>query len=134
MYEELFSNVNAPFGQFLAPARKFNSLMIENAGKVAEFQINAVRSYTDIGLKQFRDTLRVNDVEGFRRLVASQNEASRTLTAKFLADAQALANFGQDFGKEVQKLLAEDVASVMPAAASSVAENSPPTSASRKPA
>lgn len=134
MYEKLFSNVNAPFGPFFAPTRKFNSLVIENAGKVAEFQINVARSYTDIGLKQLRDALRVSDVGDFRRLVASQNEASRTLTAKVLADTQTLVSIGQDFGKEVQKLLAEDViASIMPATATKGPGTSATTPASRKP-
>ncbi|MCO6441936.1 MAG: phasin family protein [Nitrococcus mobilis] len=133
MSEGLYTNVNALFAQFIAPARKFNSLVIENAGKFAEFQINAVYSYTDIGLKPLREALRANDVDGLQRLVTSQNEASRTLMAKLLADSQVLAGFGQDFGKEVQKLLAEEVLPSIMAAASDGAKAFAASTAERQP-
>lgn len=132
MYEGLYTNMNALFAQFIAPARKFNSLVIENAGKLAEFQVNAVCSYTDIGLRPLRKALQANDVDGLWRLVISQNEASRTLAAKLLADSQVLAGFGQDFGKGVQKLLAEDVAPSMMAAASHGAASSAAKTADRQ--
>lgn len=135
MYEGMFLKTDAPFAQLLAPARKFNALVVENAEKVAEFQINAARSYTDIGLRQFRDALQVNDVEGLRQLVTNQSETSRMLAAKLLADTQALVNLGQIFGKEVQKLLVESgVPSILSAAAENGATGkSTATSASRKP-
>ncbi|HET8701288.1 MAG TPA: phasin family protein [Nitrococcus sp.] len=132
MYEGLFTDVSASFGQFLAPARKFNSLIIENAGKVAEFQINAAQSYTDIGLKRFREALRVSNVADLQRLMASQNETNRTLAAKFLADTHMLVNLGQDFSKEIQKFLAEDIAAFVMPAASNDATKASAASSSHK--
>ncbi|WP_198007253.1 phasin family protein [Nitrococcus mobilis] len=123
--------MNTLFAQFIAPARKFNSLVIENAGKLAEFQVNAAYSYTDIGLRPLREALQANDVDGLWRLVTSQNEAGRTLAAKLLADSQVLAGFGRDFGKEVEKLLAEDVVPSIMAAASNGAESSATRTADR---
>lgn len=133
MYKGLFTEASAPFAPFFAPARKFNSLMVENASKMAELQISAARSYTDIGLKQVREALQVNGVEDLQRLATSQGETSRTLAAQLLADTQGLVKLGQEFGEDVQKLLTEDVvAAVNPTAAGDAAKASAATSSSRK--
>ena len=107
MYEALYTMTNVLFAQFFDPARRYNALVFDNFGKVAEFQLDSLRSYTDIGLRPLREALRVNDGEGFQRLMLSQNEAGHTLVAKFMADTQTLVGFGQTFGQEVQNLLTQ---------------------------
>lgn len=136
MYETLYTTTNALFAQFFAPARRFNSLVIENLGKVAEFQLDAARSYAEIGLRPLREALGVADREGFQRLMASQNDAGRTLVAKLMADAQTLIGIGQTFGQDVRDLLMQGVDSSMVCAAATneAAKTAAAVAPTRKPA
>jgi len=108
MYQDIFTNANLE--NLIGPARKFNALMVDNAEKVVSLQLEAARSYTDLGVKQLRDALEINDVKSFQDYVSNQTELAKTVAEKAQKDAQKLADIGQNFATEWQKLAQENVA------------------------
>ncbi len=110
MYEEMLKNANAQFGELLAPARKLNALLLDNAEKLSSFQLEAMRSYLDLSLSQVRGALEVNDIQSLQAYVGNQSKVAETFGQKLSEDASNLAHMGKEFGAEVQKLAQENVA------------------------
>lgn len=109
MYEEMFEKANAQFGEAMAPARKFNALLLDNMEKLANFQLEAVRSYTDLSLSQLRSALEISDAQSLQAYVSNQSKVAETFGQKLAEDANTLASLSKDFGAEVQKLAQENV-------------------------
>lgn len=109
MFEEIFEKTNAQLNDLLAPAKKFNALVVDNFEKLAQFQLDAVRSYTDLGLEQLRAALEVSDAASLQAYVSNQQKVAETVGKKLTADAETLANLSKSFTVEVQKLAQENV-------------------------
>ena len=109
MYNEILDKANAQFAELLNPAKKFNSLVVENLEKLASFQLDAAKSYSDLGLQQLRAALEVSDAASLQAYVSNQQKVAETVGKKLTEDANTLAALSKDFGAEVQKLAQENV-------------------------
>lgn len=107
-YQDIISNANLE--NLIGPARKFNALVVDNAEKMVSLQLESARSYTDLGIKQLRDALEVSDAKSFQDYVSNQAEVAKTVAEKAQKDAQKLADIGQSFATEWQKLAQENIA------------------------
>ena len=68
-----------------APMSKFNSLFVENMEKLTEYQINAVKSYAEMGLSQMKSAADVQDLESMRTFASSQAEVASGMNKKIMA-------------------------------------------------
>jgi len=110
MFDELFSKSNVSFEKVLEPSRRFNALMLDGVEKVTQFQLEAIRSYTELGLKSLREGLELRDPSDFQGFVSKQGERARELGEKVQGDARTLAGIQQELGSEMQKLIQNNVA------------------------
>ena len=110
MYQELFGKSTAQLEDLIAPARKFQGLVVDHFTKLADFQLNALRSYTDLGLEQLRAVKNVDDAKSFQDYVSSQSKVAKTVGDKVTQDVNTLAALSKDFTAEVQKLAQDNVA------------------------
>jgi phasin family protein len=88
-----------------APMRKLNALMVENMEKMADFQIEALKSYSKLGVNQLKNATEVKDAESVRDFSASQAELMSTLSKKVLEDAKSMADMSMEFKQEVEKIV-----------------------------
>ena len=129
MFENIFEKTNVQFAELLGPARKFNALVLDNLEKVANFQLEAARSYTGLGIEQLRSALEVSDAQSLQAYVASQQKAAEAVSKKLSSDAETLAALSKDFTVEVQKLAQENVTSLAQFAQNKAAKAAAPKAA-----
>lgn len=110
MFDELFSKSNVSVEKMLEPSRQFNALVLNGVEKVTQFQLEAVKSYTELGLKSLREGLELRDINDVQGFFSKQGERARELGEKVQGDAQTLAGIQQELGSEMQKLLQNNVA------------------------
>ena len=99
-----------------APMRKMNALMVENMEKMTDFQIEALKSYSKMGVNQLKNATEIKDAESVRDFTASQAELMSTLSKKVLEDAKSMADMTMEFKQEVEKIVEESRSSVSSAA------------------
>jgi phasin family protein len=90
-----------------APMRKLNALMVENMEKMTDFQIEALKSYSKMGVNQMKNATEVKDAESVRDFTAAQAELMSTLSKKVLEDAKSMADMSMEFKQEVEKIVEE---------------------------
>lgn len=90
-----------------APMAKFNSLFVENMEKLTEFQINAVKSYAEMGLTQMKSAAEVKDLDSMRTYASSQAEIATGLNKKVMEDVKALSDMTMDFKTQIEGIMEE---------------------------
>jgi len=103
-------------GLFVEPARAYGSLTLEYYEKLLGAQLDAARSYTDLGLAQARAWIEVRDVEGFNKALEGQQKAAQQLNEQLKGDAETLSGLGQEYLQKSQKLVEESMKSATAAA------------------
>ncbi len=95
----------------MEPARRMNAVMIEHAQKLAQLNLDAARSFTEMTLAQARSAMEIKDPEDLRNYLSEQTKAVESFTKEFSKDASMLADLGKSFGDEMQKAAQENVVS-----------------------
>jgi phasin family protein len=108
-YQDIFRNMN--IDSVLEPARRYNALVVNNAEKLLSMQLDAARSYTDLGIKQVRDAMEITDVSTLQDYLGNQAEVAKTLAERAQKDVRSLTELGQSFANDLQGLMQENVAS-----------------------
>lgn len=90
-----------------APMTKFNSLFVENMEKMTDFQLNAIKSYAEMGLDQMKKASEIQDAEGMRTFTAAQAEATSALNKKIMEDAKTFSDMAMDFKTQVEAIMEE---------------------------
>ncbi|MCP1675077.1 phasin family protein [Natronocella acetinitrilica] len=116
MYDAMFKNFGADFQTAFVPMQKFNALVIDQLAKVAEFQLAAAKTYSEMGVEQLRAVAGIQDAKSLQAFVESQNKVAKTLSEKLNQDVNTLAGLGKDFTAELQKLAQENVSAANKAA------------------
>lgn len=109
-YQDILKNVNIE--KLFEPARRYNALVVDNAEKLLSMQLDAARSYADLGIKQLRDVMEINDAKSLQDYIGNQTEVAKTVAERAQQDAKTLAELGQTFASDVQSLLQENVTSL----------------------
>lgn len=112
-----------------APMRKMNALMVENMEKMTDFQIEALKSYSKMGVNQLKNATEIKDAESVRDFTASQAELMSTLSKKVLEDAKSMADMTMEFKQEIEKIVEESRATATAATAAPEAESAKPAAA-----
>ena len=90
-----------------APMAKFNSLFVDNMEKMTEFQLNAIKSYADMGLEQMKKAADVKDAESMRSFTATQAETASALNKKVMDDAKAFSDMAMEFKTQIEGIMEE---------------------------
>ena len=106
---DAINQTNAQLSKLGAPVQKFNALLVSHLEKFAQFQLEAVRSYSDLSLEQLRAALDVNDPADFKSYVSQQNKVATVVGKKLSADTETLLSLSKDFTAEIQKFAQDNV-------------------------
>lgn len=132
MTNEIFEKFTAQVQTVLSPVQELNKLYIYNIEKLAEIQLSSVREYTDICLEQMRSASEITDQKALEAFFSKQGETFKLIGEKVIADSQAVANIGNQFSTEAQKIAEKSIevatAAVAPAAVAPVAKKAPAAS------
>ncbi|ABI55686.1 phasin family protein [Alkalilimnicola ehrlichii MLHE-1] len=110
--------------EMMSPVRKLNALMLDNTEKLVSFQLDRARSYADLGIKQMRAALEVNDSKGLQSFMNEQTKLASTLSQQLTDDAKTLAAMGEQFGKELQEVSKENVSTLQETATKATSRKS----------
>lgn len=105
MTDNLLENFTGQAKNFYEPLTKINQLLIQNLQKVAEFQMDAAKSYTELTMKQFKGLAEVRDVESLKTYSTGQAEVVSTIGQKIMEDLKTLGEMGNEFKMEVEKVI-----------------------------
>jgi len=103
--------------KFVAPMRELVGLNVDYLEKVADLQLDAVKAYSDLGIKQLRAATSISDVQGFQDYVKAQGDTVNTLSKRVQDDAQKVVSLSKDYADKAQKLAQTNAATFVPAAA-----------------
>ena len=107
MQESILNAFTEQAKTMYAPMAKFNSLFVENMEKMTEFQLNAIKSYSEMGMEQMKKAADVQDADSMRSFTATQAESASALNKKIMEDAKALSDMAMDFKTQVETIMEE---------------------------
>lgn len=114
------------------PMRKINALLVENMEKMTDFQLEALKAYSHMGLTQMKQATEVKDADSVRDYSTAQAEMMSTLSKKVLEDAKTMADMSMEFKAEIEKIMEESRAQAFNKAAED--KTAKPAAAAAKPA
>ena len=117
MVVNLFSKALVTSQVLPEPLVKANKLFVENMEKMLVFQLNALKSYLDIGLNQMRAAAEVTDMKSFQDFCKCQSEIAQTVQYKLMRDGKAMSDMTQRFKSEMDHLTQAALQDVLPKAA-----------------
>lgn len=132
MYEEMLSKTNMQFDKALEPARKFNTLLVDHLEKLAAMNLEAVKSYAELSMKEVREALSIDDAQALQQYLTARGEVAKVVADRVKDDSEKLVGINQDFVKEVQKLVEENVKTFSPEATKTAKKAAPKGAAAPK--
>lgn len=115
MYTDFFKTFSDQTEKNLEPMYKFNKLMAKNVEVLTELQLNAVRTYSEMGLNQFKAAADVKDVTTLTAFSSQQLAVMTKLSQQMLDDSNKLQNIAKEFKDDVEQLTSENLKTVTPA-------------------
>jgi phasin family protein len=98
------------FDQVFGPARRFLGIAVDHTEQLTRFQLESARAYADLGLKQARGLLAVNDQRSLQAYLEQQRQVADEFTRKVTDDAETLAGFSRSFSDATAELVRDNVA------------------------
>jgi phasin family protein len=96
----------------LAVVKQVNQLTLTNVERLVDLNIESVRKYADVVLGSWKDALTISDLESSQKYIAKQGKLAQEVVKNLADDAKVVAEIGQEYASEVQKVVAENVANV----------------------
>ena len=110
MYEKLLAQLSEQSQKMAEPINEITTLTVDYIEKLSQFQVNAVKAYTDLGLDQLKNMASVKDPDTLQTYINSQTEMAAQVGKKLADDAKALAQLGEVFAEDIQNLAKKDLA------------------------
>lgn len=107
MQEKIMNAFTEQTKNIYSPMRKINALLVENMEKMTDFQLEALKSYSNMGLTQMKQATAIKDADGVREYSTSQAELLGSLGKKILEDAKTMADMSMEFKTQVEKIMEE---------------------------
>lgn len=111
-----------------SPMQKFSALFVGNMEKMTEFQLNAIKSYAEVGIDQMKKAAEIKDADSMRSFSSSQAEATTELNKKIMEDAKSLSEMATEFKGEVEAIMEEARGTATSAAAAATSTTKAKTS------
>jgi phasin family protein len=86
------------------PVVKANKLFVENLEKMMLFQMNALKSYLDIGFNQMKAAAEINNARSLQDFYQRQAEIAQTVQHKMMNDAKGMTDLATRFKGEMDGL------------------------------
>ncbi|MGF1908467.1 phasin family protein [Vibrio kasasachensis] len=115
MYTDFFKNFNDQTAKQLEPYIKFNKLVTKNVEVMTELQLNAVRTYSEMGLTQMKAATEIQDATSFAVFNSQQLNVLSKLSQQMTDDSNKLQSIASEFKDDVEKLTSENLKTVNPA-------------------
>ena len=94
---------------FMGPTRDYAKLAMDYAEKMIDAQMEAAKTYTDIGMKQARAALDIKDAEALKAYAEEQQKVAQEMSERVKGDAEKVVAMNQDFANEARKLVETNV-------------------------
>ncbi|MEX0430363.1 phasin family protein [Spiribacter insolitus] len=105
---------------FMAPTRDYAKLAMDYAEKLIDAQMEAARTYNELGLQQARAMLDIKDTAALQQYAEKQQAVAKDLGERVKGDAEKVVAMNQDFVNETRKLVESSVQSVSDTATQTV--------------
>ena len=102
-------DVTKQFEEALAPVKALNKLALENVERVVELNLDSMRKYADVVLDSWKGALAVSDIKSGQEYLAKQGQVAQEVVKSLAEDAKAAAEIGQEYARDVQKVVTESV-------------------------
>jgi phasin family protein len=99
------------------PLIKANKLFVSNMENILIFQMNAIKSYLDIGINQLRAAAEITDLESLQDFYKRQTEIAQTMQRKLMNDARIMSDMATRFKTEMDDLTQTTLEDALPKAA-----------------
>lgn len=116
MNQDILNQAAEQLNKLTAPAKQLNALVVDHIEKLAQFQLDAAKSYAGVGITQLRSALEISDAQTLQSYLQDQAKVAEAVSKKLAADAEALAKLNQQLTAEVQKLAQQSAATLNVAA------------------
>lgn len=116
MREDTVKEMNAQLDRISAPGQRMMALMLNNAERLADFQMEALQKYSHLAFVQLRDMLEVRDPHSLQGYLEKQNRYASEYSRYLSEDAENLANIGRDFSSQAQKVTQQNMTNFTEAA------------------
>lgn len=117
MVIDLFSKALKTPQTLPEPLVKANRLLAASLEKMLVFQMNALKSYLDIGLNQMRAAAEITDVQSFQDFCRRQAQIAQTVQYKMLNDIKVLSDMNARLKVDMDALNRTTLKDVLPKAA-----------------
>lgn len=115
MYTDMFKLFNEQSEKALAPYLKFNKLMTKNAEVLTEMQLNAVRTYSEMGLAQMKAASEVKDVSSLAVFNSNQLAVLTRFSQQLMEDGTKVQSIAKEFKQDIEEMTNENIKAATPA-------------------
>lgn len=97
--------MNEYIEKYYAPVRELNNLAIANIEKLMDLQLKFIEDSAKAGVESMKTAAAINDADGLKEYFNNQVAASKQLTERALEDGRTVAEMGNEYVKEAQKVV-----------------------------
>ena len=115
-YNGAIEQMQQQMGKFGEPARQISSSVLDHWTKVAEYQMDMARRYTDFAFGQMREASGVQSPEELQSYLHKSSEAARLTGDSLAKDVRTLAEMNHAMTTEVQQVVRDSAANLAPSA------------------
>ncbi|AIS57236.1 PHA granule-associated protein [Vibrio coralliilyticus] len=115
MYTDFFKSFTDQTEKSLEPYVKFNKLVTKNVEVMTELQLNAIRTYSEMGLTQMKAASEIKDVTSLTAFNSQQLSVLTKLSQQMMDDSNKLQSIAKEFKDDVDQLTTENLKTVTPA-------------------
>ncbi|TFH85928.1 phasin family protein [Billgrantia azerbaijanica] len=107
MQDKMMESFNEQTRQFFEPMRRLNSLLLGNMEKMTEYQLDAMKRYSQMGTERMRSATEIQDADDLREFGTQQAEMMNALSQQMMEDAKALSEMSLAFKNDLEALFTE---------------------------
>ncbi|MGR5067663.1 MULTISPECIES: phasin family protein [Vibrio] len=115
MYTDFFKTFSDQTEKTFEPYLKFNKLVTKNVEVLTELQLNAIRTYSEVGLNQMKSASEIKDVTSLTAFNSQQLAVLTKLSQQMMDDSNKLQSIAKEFKEDVEKMTSENLKTVTPA-------------------
>ena len=115
MYTDFFKTFTDQTEKTLEPYVKFNKLMAKNVEVLTELQLNAMRTYSEMGLTQMKAASEIKDVTSLTAFSGQQLNVLSKLSQQMMDDGNKLQSIAKEFKDDIEQITTENLKTVTPA-------------------
>lgn len=108
MCTDAFKSFTEQAEKTMNPLIKFNKLMARNVEQLTELQLNAVRSYSELGVNQLKTAAEVKDLTSLTAFNSDQVAAMAKVFEQVSEDSKKLQDLAREFKDELNTLASEN--------------------------